>query len=383
MQDRGELLAGAERVADRWISEERYRWHIYHTNITHLGLLRLSEAAGVPRYARHVIDAHCHYVAELREELLGPHYHMHTFGLAELELWERLQDPVFTEWIRGAEGRPTRVRHADWSPPGEGLPGRDSDCLRRELEGIVAQQLGRLLEKQPRASDGCFTFKGQDWVFVDSLAGLIPFLARAGRLLDRGQCLDEACRQIRLFADRLRDPATGLYCQGEGYGIFPSWPPRERRRTEGAWARGNGWMMLAVVELLDALPEGHPQRGSVRRILTDFVGALRGYQGQEGMWHQVVNRQDSYPELSGTCLLLYGMARGRCRGWIEEDLSDVLEKGCRAILRCVDREANIRRVCIGTPFQECEQAYCDLPAPLNDPHGHGPFLLACCELCRP
>ena len=84
MQDRSGLLDSAARVADRWIGEERYRRHIYHTNITHLGLLRLSEATDVPKYARHVMDAYGHYVAELREELLGPDYHMHKIGRAHV-----------------------------------------------------------------------------------------------------------------------------------------------------------------------------------------------------------------------------------------------------------------------------------------------------------
>ena len=363
-QPRPALLDQAVRVAGRWIAENRYRWHIYHTNVTHLALLRLWDATGISRYAQHVAEAHRYYCTELSAELLAPDYHMHTFGLAELALWERLKNPAFVDLIsRGSSFDAASARQ-----------------LARELDTIAARQLGQLLEKQPRARDGCFTLKKRSWVFVDSLAGFIPFLARAGRLFGDPRCFEEACSQIHRYCERLRDPQTGLYCQGEGFGIFPNWPARKRRRTEGAWARGNGWMMLAMVELLDALPANHPDRSGVKRLLSDFVEALAFHQDGEGMWHQVVDRPDSYPELSGTCLFLYGMARARARGWLEGDLLPLLERGCRGIQGYVDSEANIRGVCIGTPFQLSEQDYCDLPAPLNDLHGHGPFILVCCEL---
>lgn len=337
-----EPLCVARALADRWIREDRFRWLIYHTNITHHGLLLLADATGEQRYARHVREAWDWYRAEKAAELESPDFHMHTFGIVLAELVLRGEEP--------------------------GL----APLARRRLEALRA--------RQPRAPDGAFTFRDQDVVFVDSLAGTIPFLARAGALFGEMDCFDEACRQVATVASRLRHPSTGLYVQGEGIGIFPDWPSEGRRRTEGAWARGNGWMMLALVELLSFLPLRHAGRDRIVAILADFVSALLPRQDETGMWRQILDREDAYPEVSGTALFAFGLARAVRKGWLPRSLAPRVEKAVAALSHFVEDDGTIRNVCIGTPFQRSEQAYFALPAPVNDLHGHGPVILACAEL---
>jgi len=334
----------ARRIADRWIREERYKWLIYHTNITHYGLMRLSRAGGGDRYLAHVRDAYHYYRTELQNELTAPDFHMHVFGIAEAELLAAADEP--------------------------------------ELRELVLAHTDALLQRQNRSPDGAFVHRDGNTVFVDCLAGIVPFLAKVASLTNDSRCLDEAYRQVQIYYSRLVKPATPLVTQGEGCHIFDDWPGSYRRQTDGAWARGNGWMALALAELMSYMPQDHPYFEALLTIYARFCAGLLDFQDTDGMWHQIVDRPDAYQETSGTALIAYALARGVRSGWLDASVKAAVERSYAGLTAVVEEDATIHGTCIGTPFQASEKAYFRLPAPVDDLHGHGPIILLCSELAQ-
>ena len=66
--------------------------------------------------------------------------------------------------------------------------------------------------------------------------------------------------------------------------------------------------MLTACELLDVLPEDYPQRAKVMDYFRAHVRGVTALQSGEGLWHQLLDRNDSYLETSATAIYVYCLA---------------------------------------------------------------------------
>src|SRR5690606_21907040 len=100
--------------------------------------------------------------------------------------------------------------------------------------------------------------------------------------------LDEACRQILLFEKHLfmKDTNTMSHI----YSIV------HNKATNIPWGRGNGWAIFSITELLEVLPADHAERVKIIDLYNRLVAGYIKLQGKNGIWHQVLNRDDTYEE---------------------------------------------------------------------------------------
>ena len=59
------------------------------------------------------------------------------------------------------------------------------------------------------------------------------------------------------------------------------------------WGRANGWALLTMTEVLDVMPENYPQRAKLMELFREHVRGLAACQSGEGLWHQLLDRNDS------------------------------------------------------------------------------------------
>ena len=137
----------------------------------------------------------------------------------------------------------------------------------------------------------------------------VPALAQMGKLTGERRYYDDAVKQVLQFSRRMFNREQGLFMHGwvQGMEVHP----------EFRWARANGWALMTLVELLDVLPEDHPDRAAVVDLLRAHVRGLAARQSGSGFWHQLLDRDDSYLETSATAIYAYAMARAIDRGWID------------------------------------------------------------------
>lgn len=81
------------------------------------------------------------------------------------------------------------------------------------------------------------------------------------------------------------------------------------QRQTFPWGRGNGWVVFSMTELLEVLPEDHPKRNDLIEFLNTLCEGYLALQDDEGMWHQVLNDHESYPETSCTSMFIYAFSR--------------------------------------------------------------------------
>lgn len=253
------------------------------------------------------------------------------------------------------------------------------------VEGLLAHgasaspEMTRMLERiadyihtrQSRLPDGTLCRGRTLW--IDDLYMSVPFLARWGTYSGKPEYWDDAAKQIINFASRLQ-AEDGLWYHG--------WFDREQRHSRHKWGRGNGWAVLAQVELLGQLPKDHPERPKLLGILDRHVQGIAKHQAESGMWRQIVDMEDLWEETSCTGMFAYALARSSREGWVDLDGGAAARKAFDALKTRVLWDGSLMDTCVGTGVNNSLDYYRERPRMLNDPHGPGPVLLAGAELLR-
>ena len=133
---------------------------------------------------------------------------------------------------------------------------------------------------------------------------------------------------------------------------------------------------MSLVELLDVLPQDHPLRGRILQLFQAHAQALASLQAGDGLWHQMLDRTDTYTETSCSAMFTYALAKGVNHGWLDPAAyGPVALEGWNGLSTRVDDQGHITGTCIGTGYADDYVYYYHRPA-VDDIHGYGPVLLA-------
>jgi unsaturated rhamnogalacturonyl hydrolase len=212
-----------------------------------------------------------------------------------------------------------------------------------------------------------------DYLWLDDLFMSVPALAQMGKLTSDGRYYDDAVRQILQYSERMFVKEKGLYMHG--------WKERMEVHPVFHWARANGWAMMAMVELLEVLPQDHPGRAAVLDQLRAHFRGIAARQSGTGLWHQILDANDSYLETSATAIFVYCIARAMNRGWIDPlPFGPVAQLGWNAVTTKVNAQGQVEGTCIGTGMGLDAAFYYYRPTSVLAAHGYGPTLLAGAEM---
>jgi rhamnogalacturonyl hydrolase YesR len=255
------------------------------------------------------------------------------------------------------------------------------------LTGVkeIADYVGDyIFNHQSRLEDGTFFRKemmhhfhnGTMW--ADDLYMSVPFLTRYYKFTGDQKYIDDAANQFFGFKKRLFMPEENIMSHVYDF--------KYDTKTNVPWGRGNGWVVFSMTELLAELPENHPREAELIEFLNTLCEGYLKLQDEDGMWHQVLNDWDSYPETSCTSMFIYAFSRGVRYGWLREPEKYVkaIYKGWEAISKTsVDTDGNVYGVCRGSEFSFIPDYYkYELGWNLNDTHGTGIVMLAGIEVIR-
>lgn len=245
-----------------------------------------------------------------------------------------------------------------------------------EYKAYIDAATEHIMKKQTRLSDGIFSRPKPypNTVWADDLYMSVPFLARMGKLTGDKTYFDEAAKQIILFNQYLFDERDGLmwHCY---YGDL---------KVNGGtfWGRCNGWMMMATADLLRFMPQNHSQRDTIISLLSRQIRSTAKYQSPTGLWHQVLNKEDSYLETSCTAMFTYAIALAVNRGWIDKRYQAIALAGWKGIVSQITPEGAVTNICTGTGIGDDIKFYYDRPTPYNDIHGLGALFLSGTEVFK-
>jgi rhamnogalacturonyl hydrolase YesR len=210
-------------------------------------------------------------------------------------------------------------------------------------------------------------------LWLDDLYMSVPCLAQAGKLTGERRFYDDAAKQILQFADRMFVKDRRLYMHG--------WVQGMEHHPAFHWARANGWAIMATAELLDVLPADHPDRPRILALFREHAAGLIANQGHAGLWHQLLDRRESYEETSASAMVVFGIARGINRGWLDPlAFGPPASLGWNAVASKVNAKGQVEGTCVGTGMGWDPMFYMYRPVHVLAAHGYGPLFLAGAEM---
>jgi unsaturated rhamnogalacturonyl hydrolase len=329
----------------------------YWNGVLNLALWRLSDALGDPRYfafaERNIafaFDNVGYFEARHGRE------DKWSYPLGQLFTMEDLDD-------YGAEGAVTAGM----------LSFRSDERWRRYVERAADY----LAVREGRLPDGTLARPvPRRWtVWADDLFMSVPLLLNQYARTGEARWLEDAERQVIAFHRYLFDERAGL--------MHHNWYSDSARAGVAFWGRANGWALLAEVAILDRLPPADLAHDTLLALFRRHVEGITRYQdGATGLWHQLLDKPDSYLETSASAMFTFAIAHGVRQRYLAPSYADVARRGWNGVLSRVRPDGKIEGTCAGTDVSDDLADYYARPTPLNDPHGVGPVLLAGAEILK-
>lgn len=234
-----------------------------------------------------------------------------------------------------------------------------------------------IMEKQDRLPDGTLVrkFPHEMTLWADDLYMSVPFLARMGKLTGESKYFDDALKQVFNFTKYLWNADKELY-----YHCYYS---DLDRNGVAHWGRCNGWVIMAQVHLMNFLPENHPQHEALRKNLERQILGIAKYQSEDGLWHQLLDKTDSYLESSCSAMFVYSIAKAVNEGWIDKRYASIALRGWEGLKEYkITHDGQLKNICVGTGIEDNLVFYYTRPARTNETHGLGAIIDAGVEIMR-
>ncbi|MFI5335909.1 MAG: glycoside hydrolase family 105 protein [Opitutales bacterium] len=275
--------------------------------------------------------------------------------------------------------------------------GEKNDAWTKAVQTLRAQ-----LAAQPRTTGGGFWHKQRypHQMWLDGLYMASPFLAQYAVRFHEPALFDDVAKQFILMDRHAYDPSTGLYWHAWDEARTQGWADKKTGVSPHFWSRALGWYAMALVDSLDYLPAGQPERGDLVKILRRVAdGIVRWQDPATGVWWQITNlggRPGNYLESSGSAMFVYALAKGVNQGYLpREEFLPAIRRGYAGMIRNFvrtgpDGAVRLTQVCQGAGLgytmangrsrDGSFEYYISEPIVENDPKGTGPFVLAGLEV---
>lgn len=277
------------------------------------------------------------------------------FGVLAMEIHRQIQKaapaPGITPDKKWLElGKP--FADAQWTVPTAEPTGDDVRPFRAQINREAVEK--------------GFTWQTRYW--IDDMFMIPALQTEAFRVTKDSKYLDRTAKEMVAYFEKLQK-ANGLFYHHEDSPFY--------------WGRGNGWMAAGAAELLSELPADHPQRAQILDGYKKMMAGLLKYQGPDGMWKQLIDKDNSWSETSGTGMFVFSMAMGVRHGWLDEaTYKEPTRKAWLALSSYLNEKGEVREVCEGTNKGTTEEYYDKRARRIGDFHGQAGFIWAAWAMAR-
>ncbi|TYQ07227.1 UNVERIFIED_ORG: rhamnogalacturonyl hydrolase YesR [Zoogloea ramigera] len=331
---------------------------VYEMGVIHSGLIKAAEVTGDKRYTD-MTRRHFQFFKDSK-----PYFRAQEdqFKLGRANSFTRFLQPMSLDDSGSMCAALVRARFAKVGP---------------DLKDMIDTCSGYVQKQQYRLADGTFARKRPQAssLWADDMYMGIPALAEMGHLTGDKAWFDDAASNVLTMAEHLYNKQNNLFTHG--------WNANNPDAPRFYWARANGWAVLAMSDLLDVLPKDHP---SYNKVLAQLRASLHGIaetQSGTGLWHQMLDRNDSYLETSATAIFVYVFAHAINEGWISPTTyGSIAQAGWVGLSTRINAKGQVEGTCVGTTFASDHIYYYNRPTSVDAMHGYGPVLLAGAEMLR-
>ena len=219
-----------------------------------------------------------------------------------------------------------------------------------EAKNMVAMKtMMKQLQNQPRTiADKVYWHKAiyAYQVWLDGIFMGLPFrtltapITTTAKEAKKGaidKIYDDAVNQLKITYERTLDPKTGLnrHAYDETRNTF--WADKSNGLSQHCWGRAQGWYSMALIEVLDALPENYARRQEVIDLLKKDLDAVIKWQDKKsGVWYQVMDqpgRKGNYLESTCSSMFAYVLLKAYNKGYLGAKYRDAGIKAYKGIIK--------------------------------------------------
>jgi unsaturated rhamnogalacturonyl hydrolase len=338
--------------------EADFGLQVYEMGVVHAGMLKAAAVTGDARFTD-MTRRHFDFIADKLPYFRAQEARFH---LERANAFSRFLDPRSLDDAGAMCAAMIRARLAKVGPDLAAQIGVCGDWVAKTQFRLAD---GTLARQRPQAVS----------LWADDMYMGVPALAELGRMSGERAYFDDAVKNVLQMSGYLFNPRLGIYTHG--------WNANNPDAPQFYWGRANGWAVLAMSDLLDVLPKDHP---GYPKVLEQLRKALRGiaqYQSGSGLWHQMLDRSDSYLETSASAIFTYVFAHAVNEGWISPTTyGSIALAGWAGVSTRINAAGQVEGTCVGTTFASDQVYYYHRPVSSAALHGYGPALLAGAEIIR-
>ncbi|MFM1913397.1 MAG: hypothetical protein RIR51_1235 [Bacteroidota bacterium] len=261
---------------------------------------------------------------------------------------------------------------------------------------LAAQNLRDQLNTQPRTQDGGFWHKDRypNQMWLDGLYMVEPYYGEYSVLFNEKNW-DDILKQFELMYNGALDKKTGLIYHAIDASKKMPWADKKTGQSPNFWGRSIGWYMMALVDVLDYIPQDHKAREISVKQLNDLSSALLKVQDPKShLWYQLPvfgGKEGNYLEASCSTMFTYSLLKGVRMGYLSEEFREPAKSAYSGIIKefiTKDPDGSIhleKTVSVGglggSPYRSGSyDYYLSEPIRRDDLKGVGPFILASVEM---
>ncbi|WP_373991957.1 glycoside hydrolase family 105 protein [Duganella sp. BuS-21] len=350
----------SQPVADAVVEPSSAEWgiQVYEMGVVHAGLLNSAAVTGDKKYTA-MIERHFQF---MHDKLPYFKAQEDQFKLKRANSFARFIEPRSLDDSGSMCAALIRARFAKVGP---------------DMRQFIDICSNWVYKKQFRLKDGTLARERPQAVslWADDMYMGVPALAEMGRLTGKREYYDDAVKNVLQMTGYLFNPQLSLYTHG--------WNANNPDAPRFYWGRANGWAVLTMSDLLDVLPKDHP---GYPKVLAQLRVTLRGIAEQQsgsGLWHQMLDRHDSYLETSASAIFIYVIAHAINQGWISPaTYGSIAQAGWVGLSTRINPRGQVEGSCVGTTFASDHIYYYNRPTSVDALHGYGPALLAGAEMIK-
>jgi Predicted unsaturated glucuronyl hydrolase involved in regulation of bacterial surface properties, and related proteins len=319
------------KLAKRFIPSKHMmhdQWIHYAEVCTWLGALRFAKASDNRSLMKELEDRFAPFFTDKKGMLpIQNHVDLNMFGCLPLEFYLITRENKYREL---------------------GLPYADSQWTLPE-------------NATPEESE--FSKQGLSWqtrFWIDDMYMINIIQLQAFRVTGDIRYINRAAKEMVVYLQQLQRP-NGLFYHAPDAPFY--------------WGRGNGWMAAGMTELLRYLPQENPDRPYILDAYRLMMDTLKKHRNKQGIWNQLIDEPDCWPETSGSAMFTYAMIMGIKNGWLDKkEYEKVARKAWISLVAYVNDDGDVTEVCAGTNKSTNKQHYYDRPRITGDFHGQAPML---------
>lgn len=355
-------LKGVDLRKDIKVKSKYLDWH-YTNGVTNIALMELGDKLGDAKYENYVLKNMNFVFDEVNQNYFRRLYDQ----TLKQEGWKAVNGVNWHMIYRNK-------RLDDNGPMGASLITLNKRHPAKHFQEYIDKTKHHLMVSEPRLADGTIArlWPHVNTIWADDAFMALSFLVRMGEVTGDNTYFDDAANQILNYTRYLWCKKKGVY--------YHCYHTDNKQHGVAHWSRANGWIFMATADLLARMPKNHPMREDVIRNFQMQADGVIRYQGTNGLWHQLLDKPDSYEEVTGTSMFVFGIAKGVKEGWLHPDYIYVAWEGLKGMLTKISSEGDVTAICAGTGIMPGLSFYYNRPQWKNDPMGEGPVLRALVEM---